>query len=124
MQHSTRLVAASGMDPPPDATPGAELCQDVECGLCTGMGRDDGVGLCPVCQTRVPRVGGCGASLWLVAAIAGEGETEAPLAHLVCCPACRTFFEVLAALTWCAHQEALAQQNEAPHAAVLAGETA
>lgn len=112
-----------GPDPPQDERTARDVCQDVECGRCTARGRDDGVGLCPVCQERVPRAGGCGAGLWLVAAVAGEGETDAPLAHLITCPACREFFEVLAALVWCAAQEA-AVQNEAPHAAKLAGTSA
>lgn len=120
MQYRTAPGVASGIDPPGADNRCADACQDVECGRCTGLGRDDGVGLCPVCQERVPRAGGCGAGLWLVAAVAGEGETDAPLEHLIRCPACRAFFDVLAALVWCASQE-VATQQQAPHAARLPG---
>lgn len=68
-----------------------------DCGLCYRPGADPDTGLCRPCEGRVPRVGGCGRAVALVAALAGNGDTDAPLAHLIACADCRAFFGTLAA---------------------------
>ena len=102
---------AAGTDPP-DAGPSPPGWEDVcetACGLCFRLGADD-TGLCQFCRERLPRVGGCGKAVAVVTAVAGEGETDAPLAHLIGCTDSRTFFAALAELERCADMEA-------PHAA-------
>ncbi len=107
----------SGVDLPgelADATVWEEVSAPV-CGLCWQPGDETGTGLCPRCLARLPRVGGCGQALALVAALTG-GEQDAPLAHLTRCLDCRTFFGTLAAVERVADMEA----QETPHAVGLA----
>ena len=87
-----------------------------DCGLCFRLGADE-TGLCQHCRERVPRVGGCGKALALVTSVAGGGNDDAPLAHLIGCAGCRAFLTDLAEMSRAADLEA---NMQTPHAAGLA----
>lgn len=74
------------------------------CALCGEAGADPASGVCRICADRLPKVGGCGLAVWLVAGLTG-GESGPALDHLTACTDCRTFFDRLGDLARVADME-------------------
>jgi hypothetical protein len=74
------------------------------CALCGEDGAEPESGVCRVCAERLPKAGGCGLAVRLVAGLTGGNDGPA-LAHLTACPECRAFFHRLADLAWVADME-------------------
>ena len=77
---------------------------DEDCGLCFRPGAEAS-GLCQHCADRLPHTGGCGLAVAVVTAIAGGGNMDAPLSHLIGCGDCRMFFGTLAGMERAADME-------------------
>ena len=77
---------------------------DEDCSLCFRPGAEAS-GLCQHCADHLPRAGGCGIAAAIVTAIAGGGNLDTPLAHLIGCGDCRMFFGTLAGMERAADME-------------------
>ena len=86
------------------------------CGLCLEDGAQPETGLCRICARRLPRVGGCGVAVWLVAGLTG-GESGAALAHLIECRECRQLFTGIGELARVADMETSIEAAAVPMAA-------
>jgi len=85
------------------------------CALCGEDGADPESGICRICADRLPKAGGCGLALWLVAGLT-SGVSGPALDHLADCPDCRAFFDRLGDLARAADMEA---DTATPHAELL-----
>jgi hypothetical protein len=74
------------------------------CALCGEDGAEPESGICRLCAERLPKAGGCGLALGLVAGLTGGNDGPA-LSHLIACPKCRAFFQRLGDLAWVADME-------------------
>ena len=108
-----RFPVPGGWEPDPEPTSPAA------CALCLEDGADADTGLCRICAARLPRAGGCGLAVWLVAGLTG-GESGAALGHLTACADCRAFFDTLGELARAADTEADFGAHPAPAAVTLA----
>jgi uncharacterized protein YbaR (Trm112 family) len=96
-----------GWEPDPEPPACCALC-----GEAYDIDDEDQAGVCRVCADRLPKVGGCGLALWLVAGMV-SGEAGPALDHLAACPDCRAFFDQLGDLARVADLE---QDTAAPRA--------
>ena len=114
---SARIVRfpsrVGGWEPDPPSAPAA-------CALCLEDGADAS-GLCRICERRLPRTGGCGLAVGLVASLTGwDGDTRGALDHLTACRDCRDFFGQVGELARAADQEADLSAHPATAAALMA----
>jgi hypothetical protein len=92
-----RVIPSTG-DSEPDTEPPAE------CALCGEAGAEPQSGVCRICAARLPKVGGCGLAVRLVAGLVAA-ETGPALHHLAACPDCLAFFDRLGDLARVADME-------------------